>query len=64
MKITNKTLQILSGFCFLLGVIIGLVGRRYNINHPDDPNTYWKWISIGIMIIGLILLMPWIKKQK
>jgi len=63
MKITNKTLQILSGFCILVGVIIGLVTRKYNANHPEDPNIYGKWIGIAIMIIGLILLMPWVKDK-
>lgn len=37
MKITNKFLQILSGFCILAGVIIELLTRKYNANHPDDP---------------------------
>ena len=63
MKIANKSLQILAGVCFLLGVIIELIARKYNSNHPDDPNVYGKWIGIAIMIIGLILLMPWIKDK-
>jgi hypothetical protein len=46
MKITNKTLQILSGFCFLAGVIIELVTRKYNANHPDEPNAYGKLITL------------------
>jgi hypothetical protein len=64
MKITNKTLQFLGGFCFLAGAIVGLIVRKYNANHVEDPNTYGKWIGIAIMIIGLILLMPWIKNKE
>ena len=57
-KVTGKFLQILGGFCFLDGAVIGLLMRRYNINYPEDPNSSGKWISIAVMIIGLILLMP------
>jgi hypothetical protein len=64
MKVTNKFLQILSGLCLLAGVIIWFITRRYNLNHPDDPIVYGKWISVGIMIIGLILLMPWVKDKE
>lgn len=64
MKITTKFLQILSGICILVGVIITLLARKYNANHPDDPLKWLEWISYGIMIIGLILLMPWIKDKE
>jgi uncharacterized protein YjeT (DUF2065 family) len=64
MKITNKFLQILGGFCFLAGAVIGLIIRQYNVNHPEEPNSYGKWIGIAVMIIGLILLMPWVKDKE
>lgn len=64
MKITNKHLQFLSGFCILTGIIITLLARKYNANHPDNPHKWIEWISYGIMIIGLILLMPWIKDKE
>jgi len=64
MKITNKTLQILGGVCILAGTIVGLIFRKYNVNHPEDPISYGKWMSIAIMIIGLILLMPWVKEKE
>ena len=60
MKITNKFLQILGGFCFLAGAVI----KNYNVNHPEEHNSYGKWISIAVMIIGLILLMPWVKDKE
>jgi len=64
MKITTKFLQILSGICILAGIIITLLARRYNANLPDDPRKWLEWGSYGIMIIGLILLMPWIKDKE
>jgi hypothetical protein len=64
MKITNKFLQILGGFCFLAGAIIGIIFRNYNGNHPEEPVSYGKWISIAIMFIGIILLMPWVKNKE
>jgi ACR3 family arsenite efflux pump ArsB len=63
MKITNKFLQILGAFCFLAGVIIGIILRKYNASHPETPISYGSWISIAVMIIGLILLMPWVKNK-
>jgi hypothetical protein len=64
MKITTKFLQILSGICILAGIIITLLARKYNTSHPDNPHKWMEWISYGIMIIGLILLMPWVKDKE
>jgi hypothetical protein len=64
MKITQKHLRLLSGFLLLIGAIVGILTGNFNTKHPEDPNVYGKWISIGIMIIGLVLLAPWIKEKE
>jgi hypothetical protein len=64
MKITNKQLRILSGILLLAGAILGVLTSNFNKSHPHDPNVYGKWISIGIMIIGLVLLAPWVKENE
>jgi uncharacterized protein YjeT (DUF2065 family) len=63
MKITSKHLRLISGFLFLSGTIIIAITFSYNSKHPEDPNTYGRWVGIGVMIIGLILLAPWIKDK-
>jgi len=45
----------------LLGAVIVILTRTYNTNNPDNLNNYGKWLGILIMIIGLVLLAPWIK---
>jgi len=64
MKITQKHLRRLSGFLILIGVIASILISNFNTKHPEDPNVYGKWISIGIMIIGIVLLAPWIKEKE
>ena len=64
MKITEKQLKILSGLCFLAGAIVLILTKSYNANHIGEPNNYGKWIGIAIMIIGLVLLAPWVKKKE
>ena len=64
MKITQKHLRLLSGVLVLLGVVITVLTRDYNANHPDDPNNFGQWLGIGIMIAGMLLLAPWIKNEK
>jgi len=64
MKITEKQLRILSGLCLLAGAIVVILTKSYNANHIDDPNNFGKWTGIAIMIIGLILLAPWVKNKE
>lgn len=63
MKITQKHLRLLSGFLILLGAVVAVLTRNYNANNPDDPNNYGQWLGMVIMIIGLVLLAPWIKDK-
>ena len=63
MKITSKQLRFISGFLFLIGAIIVVLTLNFNSKHPGDPNIYGKWAGIGVMIIGLVLLAPWIKDK-
>jgi hypothetical protein len=54
MKITQKKLSIISGLLFLIGAIVFVVTK---------PNPFGKYASIGIIIIGMVLLAPWIKDK-
>jgi len=63
MKITQKQLRILSGFCILLGAIVVVITNYLTDKNLSEPNKIWKWAGIGIMIVGLILLMPWVEKK-
>jgi uncharacterized protein YjeT (DUF2065 family) len=63
MKITEKQLRILSIILFLIGTGIVVMTKNYNIKHQDDPDLFGKWFGIFIMIFGLILLVPWIRKR-
>lgn len=64
MKITEKQLRLLSGLLFLIGAIIVVLTNNFNAKHPDDPILFGKWTGIGVMIIGLVLLAPWVKDKK
>ncbi|GEM_PF-1696717 len=63
MKITQKHLRILAGFCVLLGVVIYLLTKYLAQKNLEEPNSISKWIGIGMMIVGLILNMPWLEKK-
>jgi len=64
MKLTQKHLRLISGFCILLAAVISILSRNYNNNNPENNNNFWYWLSIAIMFIALILLVPWIKDKK
>ena len=55
MKITQKKLRIISGLLILIGAIVYAVTK---------PNPFGKYVALGIMIIGLIFLAPWIKDKE
>ncbi len=63
MKLTQKHLRLLSGLLILLGIVITVLTRNYNANNPEDLNKYGQWLGIGIIILGIILLAPWIKDK-
>ncbi len=63
MKLTQKNLRLLSGLLILLGIVITVLTRNYNANNPEDLNKYGQWLGIGIIILGIILLAPWIKDK-
>jgi hypothetical protein len=54
---------LLSGLLILLGIVITVLTRNYNANNPEDLNKYGQWLGIGIIILGIILLTPWIKDK-
>jgi hypothetical protein len=54
MKITQKKLRIISGLLILIGAIVYAVTK---------PSPFGKYAAIGIMIIGMIFLAPWIKDK-
>ena len=53
MKITEKRLRLVSGIIMLIGVIISIFF--------DSAGNY---IGIALIIIGMILLAPWVKDEK
>ena len=53
MKITEKQLRLLSGVTMLSGAIISVIF--------DSIGNY---IGIGIIIVGMVLLAPWVKDEK
>jgi hypothetical protein len=63
MKITEKQLRILSGILFLGSIMIYFLTRKFHAHNPDDPD-YGKLVGVGVAIIGLILLAPWVKDKE
>lgn len=55
MKLTQKHLRLISGFCMLLGAILTILLKE---------KKFWQWLGIVFMFIGMILLAPWIKEKK
>ncbi|MBN1387414.1 MAG: hypothetical protein JW965_03155 [Bacteroidales bacterium] len=51
MKITQKHLRLLSGFLVIAGALVAIFFESAVMNY----------VGIGICIVGLILLAPWIK---
>ena len=54
MKITQKHLRIISGFIVIVGAVIAILFESAVMNY----------LGIGICIVGMILLAPWIKNKK
>jgi hypothetical protein len=52
-KITAKQLRLISGITILTGVIISVVFESIG-----------NYIGIGLIIVAMILLAPWIKEEK
>ena len=53
MKITNKQLRLLGGLIVLAGAIVSVLTEGVG-----------KYIAIGIMILGIIVMMPWVNEKK
>lgn len=53
MKITEKRLRLISGITMLAGAIISIFF-----------NSVGNYIGIAIIILGMILLAPWVKDEK
>ncbi len=53
MKITEKRLRFISGLTLLTGAIVSALS-----------DSIGEYVGIGIMIVGLILLIPWVKDKK
>jgi multidrug transporter EmrE-like cation transporter len=63
MKFNRKLFQVLSGLCILAGAAVVALTR--NGLTADTAVDYGKWAGIGIMMVGMILLVPWgMSKQK
>ena len=64
MKITKKHLDLLSGLFLILGALVVVLTNSFDETLKIETSKFWKWIGIGIMIVGLIFKMPWIKDNK
>jgi hypothetical protein len=64
MKITKKHLDLLSGFFLIVGALVVVLTNSFDETLKIETSKFWKWIGIGIMIVGLIFKMPWIKDTK
>jgi len=53
MKITNKQLRLLGGLIVLAGAIVNVLTEGTG-----------QYIAIGIMILGIIVMMPWVNEKK
>ena len=53
MKITNKQLRFLGGFIVLVGAIVNVLTEGIG-----------QYISIGIMVLGIIVMIPWVNEKK
>ena len=53
MKITNKQLRLLGAFIVLAGAIVDVLTEGVG-----------KYIAIGIMVLGIIVMMPWVNEKK
>jgi len=53
MKITNKHLRLLGGFLVLVGAVVNVLTEKAG-----------DYIGIGIMVAGIIVMMPWVKEKK
>jgi len=53
MKITQKQLRLISGITVLIGALISVFFE-----------SSVKYVGIGIIIVGMILLAPWVKDEK
>ena len=54
MKITQKHLRIISGILVIAGALIAIIFESAVMNY----------VGIGICIVGMILLAPWIKDEE
>ena len=63
MKITNKSLKIIAGLLMAAGFILKFIIMDYNDNHPMDPIMYENWVLIGLFMIALLVMMPWVKDK-
>jgi hypothetical protein len=53
MKITNKRLRFLGGLVVLAGAIVNVLTEGVG-----------RYIAIGIMVLGIIVMMPWVNEKK
>ena len=53
MKITNKQLRLLGGLIVLAGGLVSVLTEGVG-----------KYIGIGIMVLGIIVMMPWVNEKK
>ena len=63
MKISEKTIKIISGILFLLGIVIIIYVQYYNSLNKFNPSEIGELIGYSFLFIGLALLIPWRNKK-
>ena len=64
MKITQNHLRWMGRACCIIGILIFVVTEYIAKKNLEEPGSFWKWAGIGIVIVGLFLLMPWLEKKE
>jgi hypothetical protein len=63
MKITEKQFKTLSIVFFVAGGILTFY-RMFISKNPLGEPGYLKWTAISSIMLGLLLMMGWYKKEK
>lgn len=63
MKLTQNHLRWMGRICVIIAALIFVVTEYMEKKNLGEPSNVWKWVSIGIIIVGLFLLMPWLERK-
>ena len=63
MKAGERQFKLLSIICFVIGGIITIY-RMFFSRIPLSESVYAKWTAISFIMLGLLFMMGWYKKEK